>query len=574
MAARTKSKEVTSALRSLKAMLPALAAISAVTNILALTGSIYMLQVYDRVLSSRSVPTLLVLSALAIGLYLFQGGLEVIRGQILVRLGSRLDRKLAPLAHDAVMRLPLYGSRTSALQPIRDVDAIRGFLSGQGPIAILDMPWMPVYIAFAFFLHPLLGVITLAGAIILLSLTVATERRIKEPARIAFEAARQRTMIADASEQNAEVLRAMGFGPRFMERFAKANAEHLSSQERLGDMSGGMSAVSKMFRLILQSALLGAGAYLALRGELTAGAIIAASIAASRALAPIEIAIANWRSLVAARQSCARLDAVLSSLPAEQEPLALPAPDKSLRVENITLNVPGSQRIVLSNVNFEVAAGQVLAVIGPSAAGKSSLARALTGVWPLARGAVRLDAAALDRWSVEELGKHIGYLPQNVQLFDGTITENITRFEDNPESGDVIAACQAANVHEMIVRLPNGYETLVGQQGEALSAGQRQRIALARALYKTPFFLVLDEPNSNLDAEGEAALASALDSVKARGGIAVVIAHRPSVLASADLVAVLGAGQLTAFGLRDETLRKVCPPNVRQIVPAAATRKA
>jgi len=553
-----KQSVVGSALGRLRPILPALIYLSCVVNVLALTGSIYMLQVYDRVLSSRSIPSLVALSVLAVGLYLFQGCLEVVRGQILVRIGSRLDRKLTGLAHAAVIQLRYYaGAQANPMQPLRDVEAIRTYLSGQGPVAILDVPWLPLYIGFVFILHPLLGWITVFGASFLMALTALTERLTRVPTEAAAVASKDRWTVAVASEQNADVLRAMGFGHRFIQRLEAANKNFIAANEKLSDTVGGLSVVSRVFRLMLQSALLGIGAYLTIKGEITAGAIIACSIAASRALAPIEVAIANWRGFVAARQSCSRLDAVLASLPPEPEPLPLPPPKDSLNVENISVAVPGTQTVTLQSVNFTLKAGTVLAVIGPSAAGKTTLARALCGIWPLSRGAVRLDGATLGSWSREALGNHIGYLPQDVQLFDGTITENISRFEREPDSKHVIAASQAADVHAMILRLPNGYETRVGTQGAVLSAGQRQRIALARALYRNPFLLVLDEPNSNLDSDGEIALLKAIRDVKARKGIVVVIAHRPTVLSEVDMVAVLGAGQLTAFGPKDEVLRKV-----------------
>jgi ATP-binding cassette subfamily C protein len=474
------------------------------------------------------------------------------------------------------MRLRSYaGSQGNATQPMRDVDSIRTYLSGQGPVAILDLPWMPLYVAFVFILHPVLGWVTVAGALFLIAVTLLTERLMRAPGEDAAKVSRQRWAIAEASDRNAEALRAMGFAHRFTRRLESVNGAHIAANERLSDVAGGFSVVSKVFRLMLQSALLGLGAYLTIRGEMTAGAIIACSIAASRALSPIEVAIGSWRGFMAARRARARLDAVFASLPAEAEPLRLPAPVKALKVENISVAVPGTQTVTLSGISLDVAAGTVLAVIGPSAAGKSTLARALTGVWPLARGAVRLDGAALASWSPEDLGAHIGYLPQDVQLLDGTITENISRFEEQPDSQRVIAASMAADVHEMVLRLPNGYETRVGEGGQVLSAGQRQRIALARALYRDPFLLVLDEPNSNLDADGEKALVNAILQVKERGGIVVVIAHRPTVLSAADKVAVIGGGQLTAIGPKDEVLRKVLrqPLSVPAALAVAAEGK-
>jgi ATP-binding cassette, subfamily C, bacterial PrsD len=575
--AKRKTSEVRRAAGVLAPIIPTLALISCVVNVLALTGSFYMLQIYDRVLSSRSIPTLVALSVLAIGLYLFQGGLEVVRSQVLVRIASRLDRRLTTMTHDAVIRLRSFvGSQGNPMQPLRDVDAIRNFLSGQAPVAILDMPWIPLYLAFVFLLHPILGWATLAGALFLISLTFLTERLMRAPTEASSVASRQRWTLAEASEQNAEVLNAMGFAHRFMRRFQTASQDYLTANERLSDIVGSLTVVSRVFRLMLQSALLGLGAYLTIAGEMTAGAIIACSIAASRALAPIEVAIANWRGFVAARQSSQRLEAVFASLPQRSKPLLLQPPSNGLSIEGLAVAVPGTQTITLSNITFAVKAGAVVAVIGPSAAGKSTLARAITGVWPLARGAVRLDGAAYSSWSPEELGKHVGYLPQDVQLFDGTITENISRFEENPDSLKVITASQMACVHEMVLRLPNGYETRIGSGGSVLSAGQRQRIALARALYGNPFLVVLDEPNSNLDSDGEAALIKAIEGVKARGGIVIVIAHRPSVLGAADTVAVIGGGQLTAIGPKDEILRKVLryPVSAPAALAVAADGKA
>lgn len=574
MSSKSKVGQVRGAMGSLGALIPTVAILSAVVNILALTGSFYMLQVYDRVLASRSIPTLLVLSGLAIGLYLFQGILEIVRGQIFVRLASRTDRKLSEMAHDAAMRLPLYGgSRSESLQPLRDVDTVRSFLSGSGPIAFFDIPWLPLYMGFVFLLHPVLGIITAAGAVVMFGLALLGERLVRAPSLGVTQLASERAGIAQSCERNAEVLRAMGFGGNLLRRFRDVNERHLSSQEQLADVGGGLSVTSKVFRMLLQSALLGLGAYFTILGEMSAGAIIAVSIASSRALAPIETAIANWKGFVAARQCSARLDKVFSSLPKEQEPIDLPAPSNVLALEAVSLNAPGSQRFVLNGVTLDVKAGQGLAIIGPSAAGKSSLARAMVGVWPVARGSVRLDGATLDRWANVKLGRHIGYMPQEVDLFEGTIAENISRFDANADGAAILEAARAADVHEMILRLPNGYETRIGDRGTTLSAGQRQRIGLARALYGNPFLVVLDEPNSNLDADGDAALLKALYAVKQRGGIAVIVAHRPTVLQAVDLVAVIGNGQLTAFGPRDEIIRKATKP-VPQVAMLPAAQKA
>lgn len=561
MAGQSKLRELRAALGPLGPLLPPVAAMSCVINILALTGSFYMLQVYDRVLSSRSVPTLVALSVLAVALYIFQGALEIVRGQVFVRLASRVDRALAVKAHNAAMRLPLLGgSRAESLQPLRDVDTIRGYLASPGPIALFDIPWMPVYLAFVFMLHPMLGVVTLAGVAVMIVLMVATESFVRAPSRTATGAMGERFGLAQACERNAEAVRAMGFGGNLRRRFMDANDRHLGALEQLSDLTGGLSVSGKVFRLMLQSALLGTGAYLAINGQMSAGAIIAVSIAAARALAPLEIAIGQWKGLVATRQAAQRLDAVFASLPAEAEPLELPRPQKSLSLDAVTVAIPGGQRIVLNNISMEIAAGKALAIIGPSGAGKSSLARAMVGVWPVLRGAVRIDGAAVQRWSNEVLGRYVGYMPQEVELFEGTITENISRFAESPDPNQILVAARAADVHEMILRLPNGYETRIGDRGTTLSAGQRQRIGLARALYGDPFLVVLDEPNSNLDADGDAALLKAIHAIKGRGAIAVIVAHRPLVLQAVDLVAVVGNGQLTAFGARDEVIRRSVKP--------------
>jgi ATP-binding cassette subfamily C protein len=561
MAGQNKVRELRAALGSLGSLVPSVAAMSCVINILALTGSFYMLQVYDRVLSSRSVPTLVALSVLAVALYIFQGALEIVRGQIFVRLASRVDRVLSLKAHDAAMRLPLMGgSRAESLQPLRDADTIRSFLASPGPVALFDIPWMPVYLAFVFMLHPLLGVVTMAGVAVMVVLMFATESFGRAPSRAATGAVSERFGLTQACERNAETLRAMGFGGNMRRRFVEANERHLTATEMLSDLTGGLSVSGKVFRLMLQSALLGTGAFLAINGQMSAGAIIAVSIAASRALAPLEIAIGQWKGFVATRQCAQRLDAVFASLPAEAEPLELPRPAKSLALDGVTVAIPGGQRVVLNNISMDIQAGKALAIIGPSGAGKSSLARAMVGVWPAVRGAVRIDGAAVQRWSNEVLGRYVGYMPQEVELFEGTITENISRFADSPDPNQILAAARAADVHEMILRLPNGYETRIGDRGTTLSAGQRQRIGLARALYGDPFLVVLDEPNSNLDADGDAALLKAIQAIKARGAIAIVVAHRPLVLQAVDLVAVVGNGQLTAFGPRDEVIRRSTKP--------------
>ncbi|WP_407644945.1 type I secretion system permease/ATPase [Devosia rhizoryzae] len=553
--------------------------ISGIINVLALTGSFYMLQIYDRALTSGSIPTLAALSVLAVGLYLFQGLFDVIRSQLLVRIGARFDRMLSPIAHRVSVDMPRFGFSTSeALERGRDVDTIRGFLGGQGPVALYDLPWVPLYVLFVYFLHPLLGAVTLGGAIVLTLLTVLTEFKSRKLATAAQQAGLLRNAIADSNTRNADILKAMGFAGRAVARFNEANREHLLLQTQASDVIGTFGAFSRVLRMILQSALLGLGAYLTIQGQMSAGAIIAVSVASSRALAPIDMAIANWKGVVAARQSFKRLRDTMVALAGLTKPLDLPAPVKSLKVDKVTVAAPTSGRVLLTEVSFELKAGQALGVIGPSGGGKTTLVRALTGIWPALRGTIRLDDADLNQWDEDKIGQYVGYLPQDVALLDGTIVENITRLSPQRDARAIVAATKAAGVHEMIVRLPEGYDTQLGPMGTALSAGQRQRLGLARALYGNPFVVLMDEPNSFLDAEGEQALNDAIRQIRARGGIAVVIAHRPSILAEVDMVAVIQNGRMTAFGPKEEIVAgqrqanantlKVVEPRMETGVPA------
>ncbi len=546
---QTKRRKVESLTHGMRTVLVYLFCISGIINVLALTGSFYMLQIYDRALGSGSIATLVGFSVLAIGLYSFQGLFDMLRSQILVRIGGRLDRKLAPLAHKVTVDMPRYGySTTEAMERGRDVDTLRSFLGGQGPVALFDLPWMPIFLIFAYVLHPLLGALTLGGAVTLALLTVATELMTRRLSGTTHQAVIHRNAIADSNARNADTLKAMGFAHRAVERFSKANADHLELQTRTSDISGTFGAISRVLRMILQSAVLGLGAYLTIKGELSAGAIIAASVASARALAPIDMAIGNWKHVVAARAAFGRVKETVAALASAEKPMQLPAPVASLRVEAVTIAAPGTGRVLLSEISMEMKAGQALGIIGPSGGGKTTLVKALTGVMPVLRGAIRLDDAELAQWSDEALGPHIGYLPQDVTMMDATIAENISRFMPGDHSVAVVEAARAAGVHEMILRMPDGYGTRLGASGVGLSGGQRQRIGLARALYGNPFLVVLDEPNSNLDSEGETALTEAILAVRARGGITIIIAHRPSALAAVDLIAVVQAGRLTAFG--------------------------
>lgn len=550
--------EVIAFLGSCRKIFWGLAVFSGLSNLLMLTGSFFMLQVYDRVLPGRSIPTLVSLLCLASVLYLFQGGLDLVRNRISARLGRYFDDRIGLRVFDALVRLPLkIKGDGDGLQPLRDLDQLRGFLSGGGPLALLDLPWMPIYIGVCFLFHFWIGVTALAGAIALIALTILTELKTQAPAKAFSRHSVARTALAAESRRNAEVLQAMGMRRQAAMRWREANNDYLDAHEQASDIANGLGGLSKVFRSILQSGVLAVGACLVINQQSTAGIIIAGSILTARALAPVDLAIANWKSFVAARQAGSRLDQLLRLLPEEQEPLSLPAPRTSLSVEQLHVKAPGSERMILADVSFKLRSGQAVGIIGPSGSGKSTLARALVGVWPLARGRITLDNAALDQWSCGSLGRHIGYLPQDVELFEGSIARNISRFEPNANAKEVLMAAQTAGVHDLILSLPEGYETRLGEGGLALAAGQRQRIGLARALYGEPFLVVLDEPSSNLDSEGEQALTGAIAAVRARGGMVAVVAHRPKALESVDFALALAGGRVQAFGPREEVLNRV-----------------
>src|SRR5580700_7134689 len=572
--------ELGDAVRACRSAFVGVGVMSCIINLLYLTGSIFMLEVYDRVLPSRSVPTLVGLIVLASGLYIGQGILDLIRGRILGRIGTSLDEALNARVFDTVVRLPLIiGGRSEGLQPLRDLDNVRSFLGSMGPSAFFDLPWLPFYLAICFAFHVLIGLTALVGAIILVSLTLVTEVMSRQPAREAMGLAARRNDLAAASRRNAEVLVAMGMAGRLTQRWGDANEKYLAGNQRASDVAGGLGAIAKVLRMMLQSAVLAVGAYLVIHQEATAGIIIAGSILSARALAPVDLAIAHWKAFVAARQSWHRLNRLFENLPAQTMQTRLQAPSSRLSVEAVSIVPPGDQKVVIQDVTFTLAAGNGLGVIGPSGSGKSSLVRALVGVWQPSRGKVRLDGAALDQWSSDVLGRHIGYLPQDVELFAGSVAQNICRFDPEASSDSIIAAAKEAGVHEMIIKMRDGYDTQIGEQGAALSAGQAQRVALARALFGNPFLIVLDEPNSNLDTEGDEALTRAVRAARERGAIVVVVAHRPIGIEAVDQVLVLKDGRMQAFGPKDQVLgqvlqQRVAPPTPIKIVSDGGVAKS
>ena len=568
--------ELSAALAACRGAFVGTALLSGMSNILMLSGAMFMLEVYDRVLPSRSTPTLVGLTILVAGLFAALGLIDAIRGRILGRIGGALDEALSGRVYDTMVRLPLRaGNRGDGNQPLRDLDSIRSYLSGLGPVALFDLPWIPLYLAICFIFHPLIGLTALGGAVVLIALTLLTESLTKAPSKAALESAVARNSLAEASRRNAEALIAMGMFGRMAERWGKVNRDYMSSQQRTSDVGGGLSAISKVLRMMLQSGVLAVGAYLVINQQATAGIIIAGSILSARALAPVDLAIANWKGFVAARQSWQRLSKLLEAMPAQAPPMALHPPSHRLVIESVSAAPPGANKVMLHDVAFKLEAGQGLGIIGPSGSGKSSLVRLLVGVWQPLRGKVRLDGAALDQWSPDVLGRHIGYLPQDVELLTGTVAQTIARFESEPDHDAVIAAARAVDVHDMIVGLPQGYDTPVGEYGTSLSAGQAQRVALARAVYRDPFLVVLDEPNSHLDSDGDAALTRAILGVRERRGIVIVVAHRPSAIAGVDQILVMKEGRTQAFGPKDEVLSKVLQrpavPQPLKIVPESGS---
>jgi PrtD family type I secretion system ABC transporter len=538
---------------------------SCIVNLLMLTGPLFMLQVYDRVLTSGSVETLLALSAIVIVLYFYYGFLEYIRARVMVRVGRRFDENLRTRVFDAMSLLNLRRAANVGGQPVSDLNTVRQYLSGQGPLAFFDMPWVPVYLGVVFMLHFWLGVAGLIAAIVIFVLALWTEAATRTPVGKAAAAQSKAVLMTDEARRSAEAMFALGMRDVLRSRWSAVQQDALDFQTTASDAGGKLAAASRVVRLLVQSGMLALGAYFAIKGELSPGGIIAASIIMGRGLAPIEQAVGNWQQFLGARKSLERLAKVLGQVPPEPQRMALPPPKGHLEVENLIVMVPNQEKPLIAGLSFKVQPGQGLGVIGPTGAGKSTLARVLTGVIPATRGTVRLDGATIEQRSIDDYGKVIGYLPQDVQLFDGTVAQNIARFRDDAKSEDIIRAAEMANVHDLVMRLPQGYDTPLGENGARLSAGQRQRLALARALYGDPALIVMDEPNSNLDAEGEAALDRAIRASLQRGAAVVVVAHRPSALHAVQQLLVLSEGKAVAHGPRDEVLAKVTKPAPQQM---------
>ena len=517
-------------------------------NLLMLAGPIYMLQVYDRVLPSKSIETLIALSVLLVGLFVVSGCLEYVRVRLLSRTGRQLEARVAPAVFDAAVRSRVANTKGEGTDPLGDLIGVRDFLSGNGLPAFFDLPWVPIYLLLLTVLHPALGLLGSVGALFLVALAWINNRITKAPMADFAQTMNNGRVVSQAGQNNAEVLQALGMVHSVRRLWLGIHRKADIFKTKAGDRSGLFSVVSKTSRLALQSAALGLGAALVVADQLTAGAMIAGTIIMGRGLAPIDQSIAHWRALVGAKAAFARLERLLAANPEPDPKLSQRRVSEKLSVERVFAGPPGARKAVVSGIDFSLRAGEALAVLGPSASGKSTLARLLSGVWLPQSGTVRLDGAALDQFNSEELGAQIGYLPQDVELFEGTIAQNIARFLTDATDMEIVAAAEAAGVHEMILQLPEGYETNIGEAGRSLSGGQRQRIGLARALFREPFLVVLDEPNANLDANGDLALVSAISSIKARGGIVVIITHRPGFVDAVDYALVLESGRQRGFG--------------------------
>jgi PrtD family type I secretion system ABC transporter len=548
-------------LRAAKPALIAVIVFSCVVNLLMLAGPLYMMQVYDRVLASRNLTTLLFLTLILAFCYGVIAVMELVRSQVLIRAGVQFDRAVNGDLFRSVQRLSLKKPGAAPVQGLRDLDSVREFFSGAGFLAFLDFPWVPIYIIAAFLINPWFGVFVLIAAIITFVLAALNEYATRDRLNQAQMSSISASNYATTTFRNSEVLHAMGMVEALRTRWGKQHESVLAWQAAASSRAGLLIALAKFHRMLTQSLVLGLGALLVLQREISPGMMIAASIIIGRALQPVEIAIGNWKGFTNMRNSFARVQSMLLELGTKQDKIDLPEPKGHLTLENVTVFPPGRQTAVLRQVSVNIPAGSAVAVIGSSAAGKSSLARAMTGIWPAASGAVRLDGSKLEHWDAEDLGRHMGYLPQDVELFSGTIAENISRFAQ-AEDQEIIDAALLAGVHEMIQKLPEGYNTQIGDGGQALSGGQRQRIGLARALFRLPAVIVLDEPNANLDTAGEQALVDAFQELKTRGRTVVVVTHKMNILSSVDYVLVLKDGQIQNAGPRDEVLSKLMGPKV------------
>ena len=525
-------------------------------NILMLVPPLYMLQLYDRVLGSRSQDTLIMLTLIVVVLFITMGLLEVVRSRVLVRVGNKLDSMLSQRIFDSLFELERKAPGRSSSMPLNDLTQVRQFMTGNGLFAFFDAPWMPIYIIVLFIFHPAFGFFAIFAAIVLVGITVANEYSTKEKLAEANNLSRASTIYVDSNIRNAEVVNAMGMRNNISKVWADKYYGFLNAQNIASDSAGVWSNLSKSLRVMFQSLILGLGAYLAINMEVTPGMMIAASIIMGRALAPLDLIIGSWKGFSSARSSYERIEGLLNDFPKDKEYMQLPAPKGEITLENVVVIPPSGTVPSLKGISMKIEKGDVVGIIGPSAAGKSSLARVMLGLWPLSNGVARIDKADISQWDREDLGQYVGYLPQDIELFEGTVSQNIARFgEVEPEK--VVEAATKAGVHEMILKLNEGYDTKIGPGGASLSGGQRQRIGLARALYNNPVFIVLDEPNSNLDDVGEAALVEAIKTLRAGGTTVVIITHRTNVLQATNKLALINNGVLELYGNTNDVLNAI-----------------
>ncbi|MGY4406902.1 ATP-binding cassette subfamily C protein [Bradyrhizobium sp. USDA 3315] len=564
---RKKADEFRQSLQACQSYFVTAAIFSLAINLLYLAGPLYMLQVYDRVISSASEITLLMLTLALLLAFMALAGLDAVRARVLTRTSIRLDRKIAPRVMTAIIdhSAKIGGARS---QLLRDFDTFRQFITGSGIHAIFDLPWSPIYIAVIFCLHPFLGAFALGSSVILVLMAFLNEWIVKPPLAESGEAANRNYGFTEMSLRNTEVVRAMGMTGGLLKRWSRDRDRMLERQVAASDRAATMQSMIRFLRLSMQSLILGLGAYLVIERMTTAGAMFAASILLGRALQPIEQIVGSWRGLVSARGAFLRVRELLAANPPRETGLTLPRPEGRISVEALSFAAPGTSKPILRGVTFQIEPGEVLGIIGPSGAGKSTLARHIVGVQAPSAGAVRLDGSDVSSWIRSSLGEHLGYLPQDIELFADTVAANICRFKDGDDK-DIILAARMADVHEMILRLVDGYDTQVGEGGAILSGGYRQRIGLARAVYGNPSLVVLDEPSSNLDAEGDAALADCITQLKKRGTTVVIISHRPATIGVVDKILVLREGVAEMFGPRSEILARLTRP-----VPVPAVRGA
>lgn len=548
--------EIATALAGVKYAFKSIGVFSAIINLLMLVPALYMLQVYDRVLASRNETTLLMLTLMILAAYLLMCSLEFIRSFILIRVGAQLDMKLNKRIYSAAFEQNLKKPGGNAGQALQDLTNLRQFLTGNGVFAFFDAPWFPVYLVVIFLFDPLLGMFALGGTTILVVLAFVNEMVSRKPLAAASTMAIASGNLASNNLRNAEVIAAMGMLPHLMSRWLKLHSRFLQLQAEASEKAGMIGAGTKFVRTSMQSLILGLGALLVLDGKITPGMMIVASILMGRALAPVEQLIGVWKNWSSTRSAYQRLNELLQANPGHESSMSLPKPSGRVSVETLMAAPPGTHSALLKNISFAIFPGDVLGVIGPSGAGKSTLARLLVGIWPAMMGKVRLDGADIYQWNKEELGPHIGYLPQDIELFAGTVSENIARFGEI-DSTEIIRAAKCAGVHDMILRLPQGYDTPLGDAGAGLAGGQKQRIGLARAIYGDPALIVLDEPNSNLDEAGEAALVAAVIELRDRKKTIVLITHRPNILGTANKLLVLHEGIARAFGPKAEVLAEL-----------------